>query len=331
MGPIELIVASGVLDEAPFGLVDVGASGGIDPRWRAFGPRLSALAFDPSITGCERLNAAEAEREGDVRYIAQLVGGRAPARPREAFNTYPFDRLQAHAVLREQSLAMDDYFNELKPAKFVEGYQIRRGGEAAAPVDLSARLRSREPEWPKKPATLDEILLEQNFDADFIKIDTDGVDFAVLCGAEAALTHCPVTSVLIEANFAGEVSPAANTFANIDIFMRTNGFALFDLNGPWRYRRQDLPGPFLHPFPSQNATGQVLWSDALYMRDLALPAYHDLFDVKIDVAKVCKLIATAYAFELPDVAVELANRYHAAIAARLDAGALIEALSAPAT
>lgn len=330
MQPIEIIVASGVLEGAPFGLVDVGASGGIDPRWRVFGASLSALAFDPSITGCERLNQAEADQPGDVRYFAQIVGGRRPPRPREAFNSYPFDRLHATAVLREQSLALDDYFNELKPTKFVEDYQILRpSGKAPAPPDLSQRLRPRNAEWPAAPATLDAILREQNFDADFIKIDTDGTDFAVLCGAETALANCPVTAVLIEANFAGDLSPAANTFTNIDTFLRTHGFSLFDLSGPWRYSRQDLPAPFLHPFPSQSVAGQVLWSDALYLRDLAIPPYHDLFDIKIDVAKVCKLVAIAYSFDLPDFAVELVNRYRNAIAERLDAASLIEALSAP--
>jgi Methyltransferase FkbM domain len=327
--PVALIVASGLLENAALGLVDVGVSGGIDERWRAFGKALRAVGFDLSITGCEKLNAAEVGREGRVEYVAQMVGGvRAPS-AREGFNTYPFDRLHAHFVLREQARTMHDYFNELKPATFVPEFATNPP-PAPVPdvVDLSACLRPRAEAWPPALQTLDDLLRERRFDADVIKIDTDGSDFAVLCGAQTALSQCPVLCVIIEANFAGHVAAAANTFANIDIYLRSLGFSLFDLEGPWRYARNDLPAPFLNPFPGPSATGQVIWADAIYLRDLAQPRYFSAFDVRIDLPKLAKLIAIAHLLGIPDFAVELAQRYRAGLSASLDVDQLVAALSA---
>ena len=42
-----------------FSLLDIGCSGGIDPKWRAFGARLRAIGIDASETECRRLASLE--------------------------------------------------------------------------------------------------------------------------------------------------------------------------------------------------------------------------------------------------------------------------------
>ena len=54
-----------------FRLLDVGCSGGIDPVWRAFEPRLQALGIDASESECRRL--ALHERNPEVSYVAAFV------------------------------------------------------------------------------------------------------------------------------------------------------------------------------------------------------------------------------------------------------------------
>src|SRR5215472_15348839 len=54
-----------------FRLLDVGCSGGIDPVWRAFEPRLQALGIDASESECRRL--ADHERNPEVSYVAAFV------------------------------------------------------------------------------------------------------------------------------------------------------------------------------------------------------------------------------------------------------------------
>src|SRR6185503_13935009 len=68
------LIADG-LGGARFNLLDVGCSGGIDPRWRVFGPRLRALGIDASVAECERLR--EAESNPAIEYVAAFVASRA--------------------------------------------------------------------------------------------------------------------------------------------------------------------------------------------------------------------------------------------------------------
>ena len=70
------LVANGLglgLGPERFALLDVGCSGGIDPRWRAFGSHLKALAIDASVAECARLQGIE--RNPDVEYVAAFVAG----------------------------------------------------------------------------------------------------------------------------------------------------------------------------------------------------------------------------------------------------------------
>src|SRR5215471_17714135 len=60
------------LKGAPFTLLDVGCSGGIDAIWRLFRERLRAFCFDQNIAECERLIAAEGLPH--VRYFPACVG-----------------------------------------------------------------------------------------------------------------------------------------------------------------------------------------------------------------------------------------------------------------
>lgn len=53
-----LLVERGAFAEDPMFVVDVGASGGIDPYWREFGRQLEAVGFDPLVAEVDRLNSA---------------------------------------------------------------------------------------------------------------------------------------------------------------------------------------------------------------------------------------------------------------------------------
>ena len=59
----------------PLGLIDVGVSGGINPAWRLWGERLSALGIDAIENEVSRLTAAETNC--GIHYVAARVG--APA------------------------------------------------------------------------------------------------------------------------------------------------------------------------------------------------------------------------------------------------------------
>jgi hypothetical protein len=152
--------------------------------------------------------------------------------------------------------------------------------------------------------TLDDWAAQNQRSVDFLKIDTDGHDIAVLLGAERLLSEGEVLGVKIEAQFHGPIHPFANTFHNIDGFLRDHGFTLFDLNQR-RYSRAALPDAFFGSRPGRTRTGQLMWGDALYLRDLAPADYERMFAFNVSSERVMKLACLFDLFDLPDCAAEL--------------------------
>lgn len=264
-------------------LIDVGASGGIASYWSVFGDRLRAAAFDPLVAEVERLNREE-HRPG-VRYEAAFVGfpgfdGLFPPDLRadrvRTRNNDPFPRVSA---ARAQALLSIDY--------------VRDAYNRGAPAAVADRLVS-----------LDEYLRPAEYrSVDFMKIDTDGHDIEVLLGAERLLTTGGL-GLLVEVQLHGAVHDRANTWCNIDRYLRGLGFSLFDIE-LYRYTRASLPGPFECDLPAQTHGGQILAGDALYLRDLADPAYPQKHPFEVTGEHVLKLAALFALFGLPDCAAEL--------------------------
>ena len=267
-----------------FYLIDVGASGGIGGTWDAFGDRLRAVGFEPLIAEAERLNAEET-RPG-VRYEPAFVGAAnfdtlfPPDLRNDPIRSRSDDSFQRVTASRAMAIMAIDYASEIYNRGVPAVLADRR-------VDLDAFVPAEE-----YPAV------------DFVKIDTDGHDIEVLLGAPRLL-ESGVLGLMVESQFHGASHPYANTFANIDIYLRDRGFTLFDLDVN-RYSRSALPARFVHDIPAQTESGQAIWGDALYLRDLGDPAYdakHPAFAMTGD--RVTKLAALFALFGLADCLAEL--------------------------
>jgi FkbM family methyltransferase len=258
-----------------FQLIDVGASGGIAPYWSAFGQRLRAVGFDP---------------------IAVETAGRAPATTGNPHVTYEtafvgsrnFERL---FPVSERQIRVDPY-TRTSAARAQVISATRRGEHSFE----AARLADRR-------IVLDEYFGEHE-ELDFLKIDTDGSDLEVLLGAERILRSGQVLGLLVETQFQGWAHEYSNTFANIDRHLQARGFALYELDNK-RYTRAALPGLFKHSKAAQTHSGQLLWADALYFRDLAHSHYEQLYGYQITRERLLKLVALFDLFELADCAAEL--------------------------
>ena len=136
-----------------------------------------------------------------------------------------------------------------------------------------------------------------------MKIDTDGSDLQVLIGADEILRF-GVLGLKIEVQFQGAAHPYANTFANIDSYLRERGFSLYDLR-PFRYSRGALPRPFESRLMASTVAGQLLSGHAVYFRDIGHPDYEQHFPFTVTPARVLKLAALFDVFRLPDCAAEL--------------------------
>jgi hypothetical protein len=151
---------------------------------------------------------------------------------------------------------------------------------------------------------LTDYLLTRNLDrVDFIKIDVDGPDFAVLNSLDAWLDKHAVLGFLLEVNFVGSEIESDHTFHNTDRFMRSKGFDLFDLSIR-RYSTSVLPSPYHSGKPGRTFGGRPLQGDALYLRDLASPDNADVAN-SVGRLQILKLAAMFSLFDLPDCTAEL--------------------------
>jgi hypothetical protein len=265
-------------------LIDVGASGGIGAEWQVFGDRLRAVGFEPLVAEAERL---QQRAEGSkLRYEAAFVTCRDFDQlfPLEVRHD-PFTSNTNHAFGRVSALRA----LELMRMNYVQ--QVFNTGAHAQYAD--------------RRIVLDDYLSPRDRESvDFIKIDTDGHDFPVLLGTEGLLRAGGVLGFSVETWFNGAAHDHANTFSNIDRFLRSRGFSLFDLD-VYRYSRAALPAPFVYDIAAQTVTGQVMWGEAVYFRDLATDGYEQMWAYTVTRERIVKLACLFDLFGLPDCAAEL--------------------------
>ncbi len=195
------------------------------------------LGFDPfdqdDAAEPKSQAAASHGRTYAIRTLKRFVGGGGPALFRQ-------NRMRATSSLLPGNADLVSQFSLL--------------GEALETVATEAVETHR----------LDDILAaEDGFGGpiDFLKIDVQGGSLAVLEGASHSLARTLVCHVEVE--FA-EVYQGEPLFAEIDRFMRAQGFGLLDFAhlGRQRYKTFDSSATyFFH-------AGRLLWGDAIYVRGL---------------------------------------------------------------
>jgi FkbM family methyltransferase len=277
----EYVVGRSLWGGSDLRLIDVGASGGIAGHWDAFGSRLSAVGFDPLLAEVDRLNRAETREK--VRYIASFVGW-----PEYDTAFPPAERNDVVALRYNQPFVR---------SSAIRAHDVTRKDYVREQFNAGAAV-----EYTDQTTSIDAFAAGQ-LPPDFVKIDTDGHDYPVLRGAEQTLRN-GVLGVEVEAQFHGAVHDFANTFSNIDRFLRELGFSLFDLR-PYRYSRSTLPQPFLSDIPAQTVEGQVLWAEAVYFRDLGYADYARIFGRQASREDLLKLCCLFELYGFADCAAEL--------------------------
>lgn len=304
-------VAAAALRAENFYLVDLGCAGGIDPAWRVFGDRLRALALDASVDECRRLAAAE--QHPGVAYVAAFAGI-APDHPfsrrregREEAGRNPWDRLSAAQTTKRNEARLRASSDEQKIRE--SAWYLTQTADAAKPVVVPDLLRQ------KGVASVD-----------FLKIDTDGNDFAILNSFDGAFERLGILGARLEVNFCGTPDDTSRTFHNTDRFMKAQGFELFDLSIR-RYSAAALPGRYALSIPAQTETGRILQGDAFYARDWAAP-YWDGQSAAASPDRLLKLAAIFAIHGLADCAAEILVRFRARLAGQLDVDAALDLLAA---
>jgi FkbM family methyltransferase len=294
------LVDLGILRDEPFSLVDVGASGGIEPHWREFDGSLRAVAFDPLIKEMERLKSIEPNPS--VHYFASLVGYREMAKltPGSAFSTDPYYRTSS---VRAAELLRCDYTNT-----YID--QTHDGTVTNELVEL------------------DEFFRDHPADVDFIKVDTDGDDYAVLLGSRKLLSGAGPIGLAVETPLVGADFSHGNIFANVDRYLQGLGYSLFSIE-PRFQTRAALPKPFRWSEPADTHAGQARWADTLFFRDVCIPGYEKHFNVVATPHKLLKLCCAYELFSFEHCAAEVLVQFRDRIQPVVEVGRCLDLLTPP--
>ena len=177
---------------------------------------------------------------------------------------------------------------------------------------------------------------------DFIKIDVEGAELEVLAGGSSMLRDKRVLGIKTEFWW-DPILRGQPSFAELDIFLRANGFYLFDLemHNYQAYMRGSLPagrlladsknwrGVLQNVRPDRSRYGQVLTGDALYFRDPVSDRIAGRSSIEWDSASVLRLCTLFDLFDYGDCAIEVLQDFqqHGSVDLNFDVGAVIDALT----
>jgi FkbM family methyltransferase len=215
----------------PVRLVDVGARGGVHPRWRRFYPLLEVLGFEPDPAECERLNQCARELPYRGRFLPYALGSD------DGEVTFHVCRWPVASSVYEPNVAALEEF-----------------AEAASLMTVTERRALR-------ATRLDQVCAREALTPDCLKVDVEGAELDVLRGAETALERSLVLDVEVEFYALFRDQPL---FADVDVHLRERGWQLLGMQRiSWRRTAGLSPA-------GSGYGGQLVSADALYYNARAL-------------------------------------------------------------
>jgi FkbM family methyltransferase len=298
-----LVEKLGVFKQSPMVICDVGARGGVEPQWQVFGTQAQFIGFEPDQEECDRLNQTNANQDATIpqqHFYPVALGKQRETRP------FSVCRYGGGSSFYPADMAFIKRF----PAE--HGQQL----EVIKTIELAT-------------ISFDEFSQQQVMPPiDFLKLDVEGCELDILQGAEQILQN-GVLGLSLEVLF-HDAMRHQPPFHAIDQFLQNHGFQLFDLE-TYRYARRtlELPTQAL----GNTDIGQVLWGQALYLRDGVAAARSPDRQATFDwtAHRVLKLAALMEIFTLPDCALELLQTYQTQLETTLNitVDPLMQSLAAP--
>lgn len=244
--------------------IDIGCSGFRPHQWDRLGSQINYFGIDPLESEIKKL---QRENRLNSKYISGFVKSEGGSFSADEGTQRFFNRSSAFHD-------MNNGFNLVKE-NFNSGQEVV---------------------YSEAKYSVEELLLQSGFEeVDLLKIDVDGDDYPILLDFSKTDASNSILCLDIECQFHGNSGQFGNTFANILNKASQLDLHLFNIDS-YRYSRNALPAPYVHRFPAQTISGQVLWADSVFMRDS--------IETK-DIAKLIKLAAIYDIYGLPDCTFEL--------------------------
>lgn len=241
-----------------------------DDFWRIFAPNLTIYGFDADPDACEAANTELESRQ--INWTEKHI-------PLALSQSIGESQLYVTKAVHCSSLypPNEDYLNRFRGMK--EGIQL----------DFTVDIET---------TTLDDFCQSEGIkEIDFIQVDVQGADLDVLKGAAKILEHS-ILGVKIEVEFSS-MYVNQPLFSDIDVYLRTRDFLLFDLITDDNWCRRPRANS---PIYSSTNGGQLLWADALYFRD---PLLKNASVILKSPSSILKLACLADVMGYPDYGFEL--------------------------
>jgi len=233
-------VLANLLDD-PLVVIDVGCRWGFADVWTGLGDRCTIIGFDPDVEECELL--------------------------RQRYRGQPHVRVEPVGLGAEPGLAT------LYMTKNPGGYSLYPPSDDAVARHPGLETGNLVGTTVVGVTTLDDWCTENAMPhVDIVKIDTQGSELDILRGGERMLESVRALEVEVEFD---ELYEGVPLFADIDRYLREQGFLLWRLKNLAHYAQYDVPRTWPVPdtiyFDEDGATyptgsGQLFWANAYYLR-----------------------------------------------------------------
>jgi len=247
-------------------LVDVGAMGGLEPEWNRVGNFIDTIGFEPD--------------EREYTKIPQ----------KENFRVFNY-------ALADKSNELTLHVSKESGKTSLYKPNLRLLGEFPDSERFAVVDKVRIP--AKKVRLLDQVLRENQIsDVDFLKIDTQGSELAILTGGQYFLDN-RIIGLKIEVEFL-EIYCEQPLFLDVDQYMKEHNFDLIDLRRSY-WQRKD--------YMNYRSRGRLIFGDALYFK--SIPSFIKSLernDSKSNHDKILKYVITCLIYGISDHAVFLLNQ-----------------------
>ena len=238
----------------------------VSQGWGIFAPQLTIYGFDADADACDEANADINARK--VNWTEKHIP------------------LALSNAIGESTLYVTKHpmCSSLYPPN--ESYLSRFAGlSELVNLDFTVEIET---------TTLDAFCQSEGIEEiDLLQIDVQGAELQVLEGASSVLARS-ILAVQAEVEFS-HLYVNQPLFADVDTYLRKQGFTLFDLARSYRLGA-------CSPIQSQAHPGKLLWGDAFYFRDLI---QEDISTQLKTPAQILKLACLADVMNFSDYALEL--------------------------